>query len=53
MQNSKGLTQIKINKDGQETTIEDPDEMEKLIIQWNIDHFSQAEKTPFALKILQ
>ena len=32
MQNSKGLTQIKINKDGQETTIEYPDEMEKLII---------------------
>ena len=31
MQNSKGLTQTKINKDGQETTIKDPDEMDKLI----------------------
>ena len=51
--NANGLQQIKISEGGQEKVIEDPDEMERLIIQHNLKHFSQAEETPFATQVMK
>ena len=45
---SLSLSKITVSKNGQDKIIDDPDSMERMIIQRNIKHFSQANNAPFA-----